>query len=1401
MTKSERMAGGMNRAGICAGLACCLLLTGQAGRAAEPVPVFTGDNSYVNLSAPAALQIPGNAPFTVEGWVKFSTLSGYRMLYSKGNGRTSPYSYMFGVNGANQMVAHTGFGGDPVNTWQAVPLSPVLQTGQWVHLAWSFTGTSLRFYRNGQCVGVLPYRFDNNAAHTIKLGGYANANDIPGRMSDMQVWNAARDGVQIRALMHRRLGGVEPGLIGYWPLNEGSGTAVADGTGGTSDGTLVGASWQTDGDLTLQAAPIGYAYGGSFRLAGILTGSERFTNSNAVDLVDVQVPAGCDQFQMTESADPGSLGAWASTSAVPGTVTFAQPAADTNVILYAWFTNSAESVALLRAEAAIFFTGVAPVPVVRASFTIERMPGQPVVIEGHLLDAGSSGGSADGEMMALIARAALCADSPGCDATPEEPYVTLAVGTDSASLLLWLQNEAGTAIIGASTCTVTVVASTSGSTNRWTGAGSTDLWHDPANWSAGVPRDGQAARLTSGKNARLTAATAGLASFELAAGRTITVEGWASALQATNLTVAGTLTHADHLSASLPDDAGEWRLEHRIYLRGSNITIAAGATLNGDYLGYMSAMGPGGAGGTRDGGGHAGLGGVGATGGHVGGGAEYGNPVEPFQPGSGGADPALGGYGGGVIRIDADGHVSLAGTFSVNGRNAFSTHGAGGAGGSIWLRCRTFGGPATGLVRANGGNGNNQGGAGSAGRIALHYDPAAQAALAEPVPPVRFFGVPGTPGASVRTRYPAAMGTLYLPDTQFMTGTIVAQRLWHVRIVSPGFTTWTPDALTLNNVVIGLPAGFRLAVTNDLTLQNSARLHVFAAPVADPLTQDGGAVAVGGDLVLTGTTWIHPYCSDTNGASVGFTIDGDLSIAAGCGFDADALGYRWQRGPGVNTVRFSELGPSITIKNSSGAGHGGGGGSGWDCSGGGRCGEAGSPRLPGTGAPALNGARGGGVIRIMVGGHAGIDGTLTARGNQGNAHTQDGSSAGGSIRLDCRTFGGAATGLLRVDGDLARSISGAGGGGRIAVFYDHAAQAAAPLPSLRFSAAPGVRPTDSPSRGAEEGSLYFPDTLLVPALFTNGLIAYARLEIPGFTSWAPASLAMGAGEIVLPPGFNLDVAGDFTMRAGARLHLHAAPTNTPAEIHGARLTVGGNLRIENNAWLYPYAERTNGAVVGIRVAGDARIDAGGGIDAEGKGFTPKSTNLNGPGAGKNNASGGGYGGAGGGTAGGAVYGRAALPLEPGSPAGWYLYSNGLRSGQGGGAVRLLAGGTLRIDGTINANAMPKEPSYGGRGASGGSIFLAGQRLTGSGLLRANGSLNQGSAGADGGGGRIAVWVGVPLATVEASLASGSSLTAKLLKDYANFAVATQMEALAASAAAGNGSKGVYGRLGTVIQLR
>lgn len=143
--------------------------------------------------------------------------------------------------------------------------------------------------------------------------------------------------------------------------------------------------------------------------------------------------------------------------------------------------------------------------------------------------------------------------------------------------------------------------------NLWQGSADGD-WFEPGNWSAGVPADETAVTVGTGSSIVLTNATASMAVFDLAAGATLTFQGWNSSLNADEMTINGTLTHWDHFHVTETNAVGEWVTDHRIYLKGSNITIAAGAMLDGNGKGYPRNAGPGRGIGNSDGAGHAGLG-------------------------------------------------------------------------------------------------------------------------------------------------------------------------------------------------------------------------------------------------------------------------------------------------------------------------------------------------------------------------------------------------------------------------------------------------------------------------------------------------------------------------------------------------------------------------------------------------------------------------------------------------------------------------------------------------------------------------------------------------------------------------------------------------------------------------
>ena len=163
------------------------------------------------------------------------------------------------------------------------------------------------------------------------------------------------------------------------------------------------------------------------------------------------------------------------------------------------------------------------------------------------------------------------------------------------------------------------------------------------------------------------------------------------------------------------------------------------------------------------------------------------------------------------------------------------------------------------------------------------------------------------------------------------------------------------------------------------------------------------------------------------------------------------------------------------------------------------------------------------------------------------------------------------------------------------------------------------------------------------------------------------------------------------------------------------------------------------------------VTAGGKIDVNYRGYLGGQTaNKDGHGPGRGRGRGGadssdggagGYGGTGG-TAFksgfmnyGLTYGSSTLPEDPGSGGG-SGNTDAADGGAGGGSVRIVATGTVAVNGHILANG-GNGPEYGGAG-SGGGVFIDCLALSGSGGVVSAIGGNGASRSGGGGGGRIAV---------------------------------------------------------------
>ena len=81
-------------------------------------------------------------------------------------------------------------------------------------------------YADDQVLGSLTnVAFDPAFSVTMKLA--ANSN-YQGRIHELRIWEDVRSFGEVIAYMSVTLSGNEPGLYGYWPMDEGTGNLAVD---------------------------------------------------------------------------------------------------------------------------------------------------------------------------------------------------------------------------------------------------------------------------------------------------------------------------------------------------------------------------------------------------------------------------------------------------------------------------------------------------------------------------------------------------------------------------------------------------------------------------------------------------------------------------------------------------------------------------------------------------------------------------------------------------------------------------------------------------------------------------------------------------------------------------------------------------------------------------------------------------------------------------------------------------------------------------------------------------------------------------------------------------------------------------------------------------------------------
>ncbi|MFC1639038.1 beta strand repeat-containing protein, partial [Patescibacteria group bacterium] len=801
--------------------------------------------------------------------------------------------------------------------------------------------------------------------------------------------------------------------------------------------------------------------------------------------------------------------------------------------------------------------------------------------------------------------------------------------------------------------------------------------------------------------------------------------------------------------------------------------------------------------------GYGGLGGVGRSGAAAG--SAYGSVTAPNDLGSGGGHATYGGIGGGAMKLLVDGTLTLNGTVSANGNIGGSYYGGGGSGGSIYIDAGSIAGTST--LSTDGGAGSNNGGAGGGGRIAVYYTNDASSS----------WTYSSSGGSS--SYEDGGAGTVYVKQDSATYGDLTVDNINHN---NPAETPQVDASLTMNSVTLkngayyqipsaktlGMdPAGSTLTGSGTekpvLSVESGGELDTGAtsfsftgidlyqvgtiSTVTDLTVGDGAEYVLFGTgqrtftslTIANGGKLTHAANTATTDNAIDLAVT-DLTVAATGEIDVDGKGFAAQSGDGAGG----------TGTYGSGAGYGGHGGTGRSGAAGGTgYGSAVAPTTLGSGGGhATYGGAGGGVVKLTVSGTLTLNGDVTANGNVGGSYYGGGGS-GGSIYIDTGSITGTST--ISSDGGAGSNNGGGGAGGRIAVYYTNDASS-----SWTYSSSGGSSSYQDGGAGTvyvkQDSATYGDLTIdninhnnpsytsqidsaltLANIIIKNG--AFYKVPSAKTIALSPTGTLTGSG--TEKPVLQVESNGEFDIGTtafsftGIDLY-HAGTLSTVTDLtvgNGATYVLYGtdqksftSLTVADGAVLTHGANTTTTANIINLAVTDLTVAATGEIDVDSKGLRYDYGTGASSSAGYYQGSGGaGHGGKGGSatTAGGTTYGSVKQPSLLGSGAGSNSSHASGTGAYGGGAVKIVATGTVDIDGTISANG--GNGPGGGGGGSGGSVWIDADVLTGtSGTITANGG-NGYVAGyvvcaGGGGGGRVAIYYNSDTSTGRTNTATGGT---------------------------------------------
>jgi hypothetical protein len=214
--------------------------TWSSGKFSRALSFSSSSSQYVSVADTSSIRV-ASGDFTVAGWINPTSLTAHDTVFSKVNSGGSIRELYFTFISPTSVFVHIGESNAGTQT-----LSTGFSTGVWQHLAISRSGSSVTVYRNGVSVATMTISGTTTNTSAFRIGGRApdadGNNFWSGGIDEFRVYNRALGPTEITALYNagatKSIVATNTGLVGYWSLDDATGTTATDSSGKGSTGTL-----------------------------------------------------------------------------------------------------------------------------------------------------------------------------------------------------------------------------------------------------------------------------------------------------------------------------------------------------------------------------------------------------------------------------------------------------------------------------------------------------------------------------------------------------------------------------------------------------------------------------------------------------------------------------------------------------------------------------------------------------------------------------------------------------------------------------------------------------------------------------------------------------------------------------------------------------------------------------------------------------------------------------------------------------------------------------------------------------------------------------------------------------------------------------------------------------------